>query len=128
MKVILNVVWLLVITFIQGNVDHGKRPSLTYILTMTYNVLVSYFWDKNLYRYDFILERNDKHRTFDSFEDVGAVYGDIEEDMGLPDIVQNPYYGGDLEINPINTNHSDRVNGVNENVTLTCTKNIYYEI
>ena len=127
MKVILNVVWLLVITFIQGNVDHGKRPSLTYILTMTYNVL-SYFWDKNLYRYDFILERNDKHRTFDSFEDVGAVYGDIEEDMGLPDIVQNPYYGGDLEINPINTNHSDRVNGVNENVTLTCTKNIYYEI
>ena len=78
--------------------------------------------------YDLILERNDKHRTFDSFEDVGAVYGGITEDIGQPDVVQNPYYGGDLEVNPINTNHSDRVHGVNENVTLTCTENIYYEI
>ena len=59
---------------------------------------------------------------------MGAVDGDIEEDMGLPDVVHNPYYGGDLEVNCINDNHSGTVNGVNEAVTLTCTENIYYEI
>ena len=91
-------------------------------------VVLSDLYDKYLYRYDLILERNDKHRTYDSFEDVGVVHGDMEEDMGLPDLVQNPYYGGDPEVNPINTNHSGRVNGVNETVTLTCTENIYYEI
>ena len=48
--------------------------------------------------------------------------------MGLPDVVHNPYYGGDLEVNCINDNHSGTVNGVNEAVTLTCTENIYYEI
>ena len=48
--------------------------------------------------------------------------------MELPDVIQNPYYDGNIVVNPIDNNHSCRVNGENEAVILTCTENIYYEI
>ena len=52
----------------------------------------------------------------------------MEEDLELPDVIQNPYYGADVEMESVYTDNSNTTRDVNHTEIITCTENTYYEM
>ena len=57
-------------------------------------------------------------------ENTGDIYGDINEDPKLR-IIQNPYYGSEVEMDSENEENSPNLNNAE---TVTTIKNVYYEL
>ena len=76
---------------------------------------------------------NDDNHDYDEIEqeraqDIGVVYGDLEENLEQPDVFQNPYYGGDVKVESAHADNSNMVLDINQTEFITCTENTYYSI
>ena len=62
-------------------------------------------------------------------EQIGEIYGDpYEESAPSAQVVQNPYYGDDIETGSSETNNLPKQKDIDKKEVITCTKNVYYEM
>ena len=60
-------------------------------------------------------------------DDLGDIYGDPTEDMDFQP-VQNPYYGGDIEMEVPQARGKNKRTDLNDTEIVTTTQNMYYEM
>ena len=79
-------------------------------------------------------EADDDNSNYDGIElsvdeQIGDIYGDPYEESEPPaPVVQNPYYGDDIETGPSGNINSSKQKDIDKNEVITCTKNVYYEM
>ena len=90
--------------------------------------------ERKVFIYDYyVTQVNDHDDKYDEIGtsnegNIGEIYGDIYEDPDFNPVFQNPYYGGDIELESDGTRNSPNHKNGNEGQVITCTKNVYYEM
>ena len=79
------------------------------------------------------VESDDENRHNDGIkpevmEECGEFYGDINEEPDVRSVVNNPYYGSDIEMETLRCKTSQGNDKSREIEVIKSTKNVYYKM